>query len=348
MKDNDRAIPATPPESSMLANLMSATAGYALRRGIDLDVIAAAAGLEPHDVVASPARVPDQALRGILDVLVDRFPAEPIGLDIIATAPLSFFGPLEPMVRLVPDLRTGIEALVHFRSILATEADIEFIDDPTQPMVDFGDDEGRFDPVHHEMALAMGLRAVNDILGLPGAIKAVWCRHSQVAPTERYDQLLTIPVRFDAPANALLLHPHRLDDPVDPDAGTRLRVLRTHLEIVRDQLEHDDDPPDVRHIRATAARNAARGEFDGAALAAQLGMSERTLQRRLGDHGRSVRSVIDDVRAAAAREMLVDETLSVYGIALALGYSTDSAFRRAFRRWTGQSPADYRRARTVR
>ncbi|MEM9466970.1 MAG: AraC family transcriptional regulator ligand-binding domain-containing protein, partial [Actinomycetota bacterium] len=347
MDDNHRAVPATTPPATMLANLLSATAAHGLRRGLTMDSLASAAGLEPHELLAPPERVPEGALAGILHLLVERFPDEPIGLEAIASAPLTFLGPLEPMARVVPDLRTGIEALVDFRSILSTDAHLEFVDDPTGPMVVFGTADDRFDPNHHEMAVAVGVRIVTDVLGLPAAVRAACFRHSPIAPIDRYEALLSVPARFDAPVNALLLHAHRLDDPIDPEAGTRLRVLRTHLEIVRDELVHDDEPPDVRHIRAIAARNASRGIFDGAALGAELGMSERTLQRRLGEHGRSVRSVIDEVREAAAREMLADETLSVLGIALALGYSTDSAFRRAFRRWTGQSPADYRRARTI-
>ncbi|MEM8708864.1 MAG: hypothetical protein AAGE98_20540, partial [Actinomycetota bacterium] len=115
MDDNHRADSATSPQATMLANLMSATAAHGLRRGLTLDTIAEASGLEPHELLAPPERVPEGALAGILHLLVDRFPGEPIGLESIAEAPLTFLGPLEPMARVVPDLRTGIEALVDFR-----------------------------------------------------------------------------------------------------------------------------------------------------------------------------------------------------------------------------------------
>ena len=57
-----------------------------------------------------------------------------------------------------------------------------------------------------------------------------------------------------------------------------------------------------------------------------------------------MRVLIDEVRAATARQLLSDPKLSLFEISLALGYSTESAFRKAFRRWTGQSPAHYRRS----
>ena len=72
-------------------------------------------------------------------------------------------------------------------------------------------------------------------------------------------------------------------------------------------------------------------------------MSVRTLQRRLAEVDSSVSEVIDGVRELTARQLLSDPELTLYDITLALGYSTDGAFRRAFRWWTGQSPADYRR-----
>ncbi|MEM9656295.1 MAG: helix-turn-helix domain-containing protein, partial [Actinomycetota bacterium] len=178
--------------------------------------------------------------------------------------------------------------------------------------------------------------------GVPNPIRTVWFSHEPTAPPERYEEMFAVPVRFSAPANALLFHANRLDDPIDPDAGARLRVLRAHLELVRQQLKQQEDPVELRQIRDAVTRNAARGEYQAEALAGSLGLSLRTLQRRVGELDTSVSALIDEVRSATARQLLSDPDYSLFEIARTLGYSSESAFRRAFRRWSGQSPTQYR------
>ncbi|WP_338089162.1 helix-turn-helix transcriptional regulator [Nannocystis pusilla] len=86
---------------------------------------------------------------------------------------------------------------------------------------------------------------------------------------------------------------------------------------------------------------------DGDALAESvaraLGTSERTMQRRLRQAGTSFRDVVDDVRREAALAQLGRRDATVTDIAFMLGFSDLSAFSRAFRRWTGASPSEYRR-----
>ena len=345
MHDKDRAVDANDIGPSTLANLMTAAAAYAVQRGIPLERVAEAAGLEPHALIAVPERVPEDAVSRILDLLQHHFPDEPVALDTVAAAPPHFLGPLTPVSRMVPDLRAGIEMFVHFRSVLSTNAVLDYVEAPPGPMLRFEHpNDVEFGPLGAEMGLAMGVRVITEVFGVPAALRGVWLAHSPPTPAERYLDAFGVPVRFDAPDAALLLHAHRLGDPVDPDAGPRLRILRAQLELVRQQLQDQEDPPELRAIRDAAARNAANGEYTAAALADRLGLSQRTLQRRVADLGTSVRSLTDEVRVATARQLLAAPDLSLFEVARSLGYTTESAFRRAFRRWTGQSPAQYRRA----
>ncbi len=347
MHDKDRADDAKLEGPSMLATVMTAAASYAVQRGVPLENVAAAAGLPPHAMIAAPSRVPDDAVSRILGLLQERFPDEAVGLELAAAAPLHFLGPLGPIARRVPNVRAGIEMFVHFRSVLSTSFVLDFIEAPPGPMLRFEHpNDQAFGPPSTEMGLAMGARAMVEVLGAPQALRAVRFSHSPTTARERYADALAVPVSFAEPCNALVFHPERLDDPVDPEAGARLRVLRAHLELVRVQLEHDEDPAELRRIRDLAARNAAQGEYSAAALARRLGMSLRTLQRRVTELGTSVSTLTDEVRATTARQLLSDPDLSLYEVALSLGYSSDSAFRKAFRRWMGQSPADYRRSLT--
>jgi AraC-like DNA-binding protein len=77
-------------------------------------------------------------------------------------------------------------------------------------------------------------------------------------------------------------------------------------------------------------------------VAAQLGMSPRTLQRRLAEGGTSYAAVVDQVRLEAAKQALADSTNSLAEIAFLIGFEEQSSFSRAFKRWTGLSPSEHR------
>jgi AraC-like DNA-binding protein len=71
-------------------------------------------------------------------------------------------------------------------------------------------------------------------------------------------------------------------------------------------------------------------------------MSQRTLQRRLGEEGSSFSAVLDDLRFELAAELIRDRDYPLMAIAHDLGYRDQAHFTRAFRRWTGMSPSEYR------
>lgn len=87
------------------------------------------------------------------------------------------------------------------------------------------------------------------------------------------------------------------------------------------------------------------GEVSVDKVAQAMHQSTRTLQRRLGDSGITWQALLDRTREQLARQYLADPGLSLAETALLLGYSEQSAFTRAFRRWTGQTPQAWRRAR---
>ncbi len=77
-------------------------------------------------------------------------------------------------------------------------------------------------------------------------------------------------------------------------------------------------------------------------VARELGMSSRTLRRRLADQGFIYKEIIEDVRHKQALRYLSDKRINLKQVAYLLGYSDQAAFNHAFRRWTGSSPSAYR------
>jgi AraC-like DNA-binding protein len=98
----------------------------------------------------------------------------------------------------------------------------------------------------------------------------------------------------------------------------------------------------VERVAAHMRRHLHNGHTHLAAIARELGMSERTLRRRLRDHGSGHRALLDRVRRERAVALIEQGDTSLATIAHGVGFADEAAFARAFRRWTGLSPQAYR------
>ena len=103
-----------------------------------------------------------------------------------------------------------------------------------------------------------------------------------------------------------------------------------------------DVPAQVRRVVGTLVAGR-RGAVDIEVVAEALGTSVRTLQRRLRAAGTTYAAVVQQARCAVAQDLLRNPRRTIGEIACAVGYSDHAHFTRAFQRWTGSTPRDYRR-----
>jgi AraC-like DNA-binding protein len=157
-----------------------------------------------------------------------------------------------------------------------------------------------------------------------------------------YERILRLPIRFDAGEDGVLF-PISMMDSSNPSADAALRQLLERY--AADQLAKI--PTSARfsqRVRAYILSMLPLGSLDADTVAAQFSMSNRTLRRRLQEEATSYREILDDVRAELASHYLTKEKRGIDEVAFLLGFSDPSAFTKAFRRWTGQTPADFMRA----
>jgi AraC-like DNA-binding protein len=100
--------------------------------------------------------------------------------------------------------------------------------------------------------------------------------------------------------------------------------------------------PLMQQLQPLLLKRLPRGQVSLTGIADDLNMSPRTLQRRLGEHGLSYQSLLDAVREQLACRYLQQNNLTYLELAYLLGFSEQSAFNRAFRKWTGTPPGQYR------
>jgi len=169
-------------------------------------------------------------------------------------------------------------------------------------------------------------------------------RFSYSAPhyADEYERILRLPVRFDAGEDGVLF-PISMMDSLNPSADAALR--RVLERYAADQLAKI--PTGARfsqRVRACILSLLPLGGLTADGVAAQFSMSNRTLRRRLQEESTSYQEILDDVRAELACHYLSNEKRGIDEVAFLLGFSDTSAFTKAFRRWTGQTPADFARA----
>ncbi len=95
-------------------------------------------------------------------------------------------------------------------------------------------------------------------------------------------------------------------------------------------------------VRELLLENGAQTRIDMNAVARSLGLSARSLRRRLCDEGISYNTIAEGALATLAKQLLADQARSIQETAYTMGFSDPSAFYRAFKRWTGTTPKTFR------
>lgn len=156
-----------------------------------------------------------------------------------------------------------------------------------------------------------------------------------------YEEVLGCPVELGA-------EHHELDFPLAWADLPRPGVDPKLAEVLHDHAAHliatlPDSDPLLNDARQALTDHLAAGNASLGTLARTLHMSERTLRRRLAERGTSYQNLLDDLRSALARKLVEEAAQSVDAIAHGLGFADTSSFFHAFKRWTGKTPAQYRR-----
>jgi AraC-like DNA-binding protein len=116
-----------------------------------------------------------------------------------------------------------------------------------------------------------------------------------------------------------------------------------HVAVTRESRRVGERRADlVEQVRAAVQERLGAGRPSKTSIARSLGMSGRTLHRRLAEAGTTYDRVVHEARARRALELLVRPGVGTYDVAMAAGYRGTASFFRAFRAWTGMTPAAYR------
>jgi AraC-like DNA-binding protein len=190
-----------------------------------------------------------------------------------------------------------------------------------------------------ELQIGTHWSLMRDVMGPSFVPREVAVTFRPAVDIDAYQTAFGCPVHFNRTRNELVFDSARLDG--RPEHGNEI----THSSIVKlcDSLlsELELRVGAAGKIRELLLVNLMR-PMSFEAVAARLHMTTRTLRRKLDEEGTSFRRLVGELRMEVALKYLRDTELTIDDIAYSLGFSEAAIFRRAFRRWTGASPREFR------
>jgi len=253
------------------------------------------------------------------------------------------YGPFGFAWKSAPTLRGSYQRAARFSLVLTSVASYEV-------EKCFG---GAFMHLHREGDRRLGLRLSNEatlasitaisreVASQPFRPEEVYLRHEAPADTSGHEAYFECPVHFGSERDALRVSEEALRTPNKVGDASIAQFFDTILEAEVGTL--DDTVPLDRRVLDRISTALSGGVPALSEVAKELGMSGRTLQRRLAEGDATYQSLVDDARRKLAVRLLQqdgDATLSE--VAFMTGFADQSAFTRAFKRWTNQTPGAFR------
>jgi len=169
---------------------------------------------------------------------------------------------------------------------------------------------------------------------------AVFLKHAARGDVSVYEGHFGCPVHFESGRDALLVSAESIEVPNKLGDETIAGFFDQHLEQELASLTDDDGLE--QKVRRAVANVLSEGVPTLSFIASELGIGGRTLQRRLSNSGHSFQSTVDMARKELAQRLLRETEYSLAEVAFLTGFSEQSGFTRAFKRWAGQTPRSYR------
>ncbi|RFP13552.1 AraC family transcriptional regulator [Duganella sp. BJB475] len=305
-------------------------------------------GHAADEVLAEPAPVADggelsysaQHWRMLLERAARHLDEPAIGLRVGATITPAHLGPLGYVLLASSGVPAALERYVRYQRLVHDVSPVGWRLDGDVLVLEWSAESRNVGLLVNQCGMAALVQFARDITGTGVSPLAVHFVEAQPADVAPYSAFFRCPLVFGAEttrvdyAAALLALPLR-----QPDPGL-VAMLERQVQIRVAELPQRDDL--AQQVRSCIAAWLIKGEPLLDNIAVEMHMSGRTLRRKLEQGGWTFRALLDDTRLQMAHEYFRDKRLVLPEVALLLGYSEQSAFNRAFMRWTGDTPRLFR------
>jgi AraC-like DNA-binding protein len=311
------------------------------RHGIDPVAVFREAGLDPTQLNQSRARYADSKTRAAWREAARLIENPCFGLSAADAWLATDFHALGYAFIASRTLRTGIERIVRYNTVVDPIVHFESsLDDTHLRLTYHVEDPNLSDlPALQDGRWAVVVGLCRAVYGADFAPAEVSFSHPAPSCRADYFGLFRCPVRFDATVPEFILDRTLAETPL-PTENKELALAND--AILAAYVGELSAPDIVSRVKAAIVEHLPSGAPNAEAVAKEMFMSMRTLHRKLSGEGTTYAQILETVRRTLAEQYISDPSKSLGEITFLLGFSEQSAFSRAFKRWTGESPSAVR------
>jgi AraC-like DNA-binding protein len=315
---------------------------YALQLGLDPDQIYRKAGFDASILKTPGARIPVDQFSAVWDAFEEVNPDADLGLHLGETT-FNFPGHILFLLMLnAPTIKDAMDKFCGYFNLLTDFTSPCFSIHDGFAILSIRFHATEFQPSRHanECILAAYASVLNRISENRVRFESIYFVHSRPENISEHNRIFRAPIFFDQPENKLVFKNKYLDLPVllsNEEVLNNLEFLARKLQ----ERIYTAGPWSEKVTRIIM--NIIKGEKpEIETIARKLAVSSRNLQNRLKEEGVTYQKLLDNVRKEQAIYFLENENIPISEIGLLLGYSEQSVFSRAFKRWVGTTPGQYR------
>jgi AraC-like DNA-binding protein len=307
------------------------------RLGYDADSLINAAGFVRADLNDPDARVPCAAVAAMFQRAMQERPMRNLGMRIAAATAIGAYPLIDYLVVTSESVGDGLKQLSRYFRLAGSPVHMNVREDEDPVRVIYEGDPSLTFGYEYGVSLCI-LHLREETENRFRAEYASFVHHPD--DIREMERTLSCPVHPFQSWNGWAISrdvwqlPLRRRDPI------LRRLLERQANEMIAQLPRTDRP--VPKVRRILISRVAGGDTSIEAVARVLGVSARSLQRQLAAEGISYREVLDATRKDAAERYLANSSMSITEVAYLLGFSDATAFHRAFKRWSGDTPAAFR------
>ena len=195
--------------------------------------------------------------------------------------------------------------------------------------------------ISNEQTIVAVAQISREVCGQAFSPEAVFFEHPAPDDTSAHEACFGCPVHFDAGRNALQVSAALLQTPNRLGDARISEFFDAHMD--KELQELPEEQAFDRKVRVQISQALSEGVPSVSDIASRLGLSARTLQRRLSEQGFAFGELVDHSRRDLAERLLRQSDYALAEVAFLTGFAEQSTFTRAFKRWRGETPAAYRR-----
>jgi len=316
---------------------------FAVSHGLDWEETAARFKLDPKAGYDAEATMPITTMFAISDYIARQTNIDSMGFIIGDTVPVGFASTLDYIAIAAPSLRQGLKNWVSFSALSSGGITFSFEEQGGQGIFEWLVPD-RYGPKSHYLfgVSAFFVRRIQYITGINDLDVVIEFTVSAPRVTSDFQKEMGNRLRFDRDHDRIFIPEEYLSMAHHTAEPNLYRMVEeAAISELKARAEEGDFLFEVCELLGAAIKNGNHGLKD---IASELGMTPRTLQRRLAENGTTLRDLTEDVRKNLAGHYLKDTNLPLSEIAFLLGFSDLSSFSRSARAWYGIGPRAYRRS----